>query len=142
MVASTRGHRVVLLDIGIGNADDGTGKLAYPDGSLAEELRSAFPRTRVVKSLDTLECTVMVNPGLLPEPTTVFVSGDDVDAKRVVVGLLRNLGWDDSQVLDLGPLRTTRATEHMIPLYSALRDALHTTDFTVRVVARRDGAQD
>jgi 8-hydroxy-5-deazaflavin:NADPH oxidoreductase len=123
---------VVLLDVG--NADDGAGKLAYADGSLAQELQAAFPRARVVKSLNTLECTVMVNPRLLPEPTTVFLSGDDADAKRVVTGLLRDLGWRDFQVLDLGALRTARATEHMIPLYYALRDALGTADFNVRVV--------
>ena len=123
---------VVLLDLG--NADDGAGRLAYPDSSLAEQLQAAFPRTRVVKSLNTLECTVMVNPGLLPEPTTVFVSGDDAGAKRVVTALLLDLGWDESQVLDLGTLRTARATEHLIPLYYALRDALGTPDFNYRVV--------
>jgi predicted dinucleotide-binding enzyme len=123
---------VVLLDIG--NADDGAGTLAYPDSSLAEKLQAAFPRTRVVKSLNTLECTVMVNPGLLPEPTTVFLSGDDAAAKRVVAGLLVDLGWDQSQLLDLGALRTARATEHLIPLYYALRDSLGTPDFNYRVV--------
>jgi 8-hydroxy-5-deazaflavin:NADPH oxidoreductase len=123
---------VVLLDVG--NADDGAGVLAYPRGSLAEELQAAFPRARVVKSLNTMECTVMVNPRLLPEPTTVFLSGDDAGAKRVVAGLLSDLGWHDSQLLDLGALRTARATEHMIPLYYALRDALGTPDFNYRVV--------
>ncbi|MFD3445820.1 NADPH-dependent F420 reductase [Microbacteriaceae bacterium 4G12] len=123
---------VVLLDVG--NADDGAGNLAYPDGSLAEALQAAFPAARVVKSLNTLESTVMVNPALLPEPTTVFVSADDLAAKAVVTGLLRDLGWDDPQVLDLGPLRTARATEHLIPLYYALRDALGTPDFNYRVV--------
>lgn len=123
---------VVLLDVG--NADDGAGNLAYPDGSLAEALQAAFPAARVVKSLNTLESTVMVDQALLPEPTTLFVSGDDAQAKSVVVGLLRDLGWDDAQVLDLGALRTARATEHLIPLYYALRDALGTADFNYRVV--------
>jgi len=128
---------VVLLDIG--NADDGTGTLAYPNGSLAEELQAAFPRTRVVKGLNTLECTVMVNPRLLPEPTTTFVSGDDVDAKRAITGLLLDLGWDGSQVLDLGALGTARATEGLIGMYCALRDSLGTADFNYRVV-RTSGA--
>jgi 8-hydroxy-5-deazaflavin:NADPH oxidoreductase len=127
---------VVLLDAG--NADDGTGRLAYPDGSLAEELQATFPGARVVKSLNTLECTVAVDPGLLPEPTTVFLSGDDPEAKRVVLGLLRNLGWEEPHVLDLGALRTARATEHLIGLYYALRDSLGTADFNYRVVRGAD----
>jgi predicted dinucleotide-binding enzyme len=122
----------ILLDAG--NADDGAGKLAYPDGSLAEELQAAFPRARVVKTLNTLECTVAVNPRLLPEPSTLFLSGDDEEAKRAVLGLLEDLGWDASQVLDLGALRTARATEHLIPLYYALRDSLGTADFNYRVI--------
>jgi hypothetical protein len=122
----------ILLDAG--NADDGTGKLAYPDGSLAEELQAAFPRARVVKTLNTLECTVAVNPRLLPEPSTLFLSGDDEEAKRAVLGLLEDLGWDASHVLDLGGLRTARATEHLIPLYYALRDSLGTADFNYRVI--------
>jgi len=32
---------LILLDLG--NADDGAGRLAYPGGSLAEELQGAFP---------------------------------------------------------------------------------------------------
>ncbi len=126
----------VLLDVS--NADDGTGRLAYPHDSLAERLQAAFPAARVVKSLNTFNRTVMVDPGILPERTTVFVSGDDADAKALVSSLLEDLGWLRADILDLGGLPTARATEHMIALYYAIRDALGTRDFNVRVVSNPD----
>ena len=125
----------VLLDVS--NADDGRGALTYPDGSLAERIQDAFPRAAVVKALNTFNRTIMVDPGLLPEPTTVFMSGDHADAKATVGSLLSDLGWQNEQILDLGPLRTAQAVEHMIPLYYAIRDALGTRDFNYRVVSTR-----
>ena len=50
--------------------------------SLAEQIQRAFPRTRVVKSLNTLTADLMAHPETLPEPTTVFVSGDDAGPRR------------------------------------------------------------
>ena len=38
--------------------------------SLGERIQRAFPRMRVVKTLNTMNCSVMVNPGLAPETTT------------------------------------------------------------------------
>ncbi|GAA2005103.1 NADPH-dependent F420 reductase [Microbacterium ulmi] len=125
----------VLLDVS--NADDGAGALVYPDGSLAERLQAAFPAARVVKSLSTFSRTVMVDPGILPKPTTVFLSGDDPEAKRVVATLLEDLGWAPEQLLDLGGLLTARAVEHMIGMYYAIRDAVGTRDFNVAVVWNR-----
>lgn len=122
----------VLLDVS--NADDGAGKMTYSDGSLAERLQEAFPSTAVVKSLNTFNRTIMVNPGLLPEPTTVFVSGDDRGAKSTVGSLLGDLGWHESQILDLGQLSTARSVENLIQLYYAVRDAVGTRDFNYRVV--------
>lgn len=123
----------ILLDVS--NADDGAGTLTYPTGSLAERLQHAFPGAAVVKSLNTFNRTIMVEPSLLGEPTTVFISGDDAQAKRTVRSLLSDLGWDEAQMLDLGPLSTAQAVEHMIHLYYSVRDALGTRDFNVRVVA-------
>jgi predicted dinucleotide-binding enzyme len=78
----------------------------------------------------------MVDPDLLPQRTTVFVSGESSQAKAVVATLLRDLGWGPDDVLDLGGIRTARAVEHMIRMYYALRDSLGTRDFNIRVVTR------
>ena len=100
--------------------------------SLAEQLQRAFPDTRVVKSLNTLTAELMVHPDRLPEPTTVFVSGDDADAKRLVTGLLTELGHRD--VIDLGGIETARGTEMWLPLWLRLMGALGTAEFNLKVV--------
>ena len=102
--------------------------------SLGEQLQRAFPEARVVKSLNTLTAELMVHPDRLPEPTTVFVSGDDADAKRLVTGLLTELGHRD--VIDLGGIETARGTEMWLPLWLRLMGALGTAEFNLKVVRK------
>ena len=57
----------------------------------------------------------MVDPQRLGEDTTVFVSGDDADAKATVTELLRAIGHGD--VIDLGGIETARGPEMWLPLW-------------------------
>lgn len=100
--------------------------------SLAEQLQRAFPAARVVKTLNTMNAHLMVQPDRLPEPTAVFVSGDDAGAKATVVALLRAFGWADP--VDLGDLTTARGTESWLPLWIRLWGALGTPDFNLKLV--------
>lgn len=100
--------------------------------SLAEQVQAAFPEAKVVKSLNTLTAPLMVDPGLLGEATTVFVSGDDADAKARVTELLTALGHAD--VIDLGGLETARGTEMFLPLWLRTMGALGTATFNIKVV--------
>ena len=76
--------------------------------SLGEQIQRAFPEARVVKTLNTMNCNVMVEPGKnLGERTEVFVSGNDVQAKATVTKILREwFGW--KSVVDLGDITTSR----------------------------------
>jgi predicted dinucleotide-binding enzyme len=103
--------------------------------SLGQRIQHAFPLTKVVKALNTINCDVMVNPQSLPGSHTVFLSGNHADAKRTVRRLLESFGWRD--VLDLGDISTARATEGHLPLWLALSKALGTMSLNVSVV--RDG---
>ena len=100
--------------------------------SLAEQIQAAFPDARVVKSLNTLTAPLMVDPGLLDEATTVFVSGDDADAKAAVTELLTAFGHQD--VIDLGGIETARGTEMLLPLWLRTMGALGTGMFNIKVV--------
>lgn len=100
--------------------------------SLAEQIQTAFPRARVVKSLNTLTAALMVEPTLLEEATTVFVSGDDADAKATVTELLVALGHQD--VIDLGGIETARGVEMFLPLWLRTMGALGTGTFNIKVV--------
>lgn len=102
------------------------------DDSLAEQVQRAFPETRVVKSLNTLTAELMVHPETLPESSTVFVSGDDADAKARVTDLLAQLGHRD--VIDLGDISTARGTEMYLPLWLRLWGAIGSATFNVKIV--------
>jgi predicted dinucleotide-binding enzyme len=107
----------ILVDVSnaIERGENGEpGVLVYPNSSLAERLQETLPGTRVVKTLNTMLFSVMTDPGILADAATVFVSGDDADAKQTVIGLLNDLGWSDEAVLDLGDIRTARGPEAMI----------------------------
>jgi 8-hydroxy-5-deazaflavin:NADPH oxidoreductase len=76
---------------------------------------------------------VMANPGQLGGGDhTVFVCGDHPEAKALVTGILRELGWRD--VLDLGDLTAARATEMVLPIWLRLMGALQTPMFNFKVV--------
>ncbi|WP_439937677.1 NADPH-dependent F420 reductase [Nocardia sp. N13] len=100
--------------------------------SLGEQIQAAFPETRVVKTLNTLTAPLMVDPGLLGEATTVFVSGDDAAAKATVTEILTGFGHQD--VIDLGGIETARGTEMLLPLWLRTMGALGTGMFNIKVV--------
>ena len=123
----------VLLDIG--NAAGPDFELLYPASSLGEQLQAALPRTKVVKSLNTLPGTIAVDPGSLPSPTVVFLSGDDADAKALVSGLIGDLGWAPEARIDLGGIGTSRAVERYFSLFAALMGHFRGTPFNLALVS-------
>ncbi|MDT0379757.1 NAD(P)-binding domain-containing protein [Streptomyces sp. DSM 42041] len=128
----------VLVDVGIGFTLDGA--LAHPGVSLGERLQAAHPALRVVKTLCTVTASVMRDPGGLSGPSTVFLSGDDAGAKAVVGGLLHDLGWPETALLDLGGIGTARGQEHFALLFLGVAGALGSHAFNVRVVPEADTA--
>ena len=102
------------------------------DDSLAEMIQRAHPEAKVVKSLNTINNALMVDPQRLGEDTTVFVSGDDADAKATVTELLRAIGHGD--VIDLGGIETARGPEMWLPLWIRINLALGGNDFNIKVV--------
>lgn len=101
--------------------------------SLGELIQRTFPQLRVVKTLNTMHCQVMVDPARVPGEHTVFLSGEDADAKKTVHALLTSFGWPDSSILDLGGIETARGTEMLLPIWLRLMGALGHTDFNFHV---------
>jgi predicted dinucleotide-binding enzyme len=65
--------------------------------SLGEQIQAAYPELKVVKALNTLTAALMVNPAQLAGGQhSVFVSGNDPDAKKTVIGLLTRSGTPTS----------------------------------------------
>ena len=100
--------------------------------SLAEQIQRAFPGARVVKTLNTMNAGVMVNPALVPGDHDVFVSGNDADAKAQVTALLRDFGW--RSIIDLGDITSARGVEMILPLWVGLMGVKQTPMFNFKVV--------
>jgi predicted dinucleotide-binding enzyme len=103
------------------------------DDSLAEQIQRAFPAARVVKTLNTLYCEVMVDPASVPGEHVIFTSGDDLEAKRQASELLGQFGWPRDRIVDLGDVTTARGTEMYIALYSRLFMRLGTGFFNISI---------
>ncbi|MCU1404781.1 MAG: oxidoreductase coenzyme F420-dependent [Glaciihabitans sp.] len=121
----------VLLDVA--NAVDNDLNLLYPNASLAEAIQVALPDTHVVKSMNTASIAVMADPGLLA-PSSVFLSGDNNEAKRVVRSLLGDLGWAEENIVDLGGISTARGPEHCFLLFSAVSQSDTGSIFNIHLV--------
>jgi predicted dinucleotide-binding enzyme len=102
------------------------------DDSLGEQIQRSFPDTRVVKALNTVHVDVMIHPDRLPEDTTMFVAGNDAEAKATVADLLRSFGW--RSILDVGAISSSRGLEMYLPLWRVLCAVQGTAAFNLRVV--------
>lgn len=94
---------------------------ATADNSLGQRIQTAYPSTRVVKSLNTMNCKVMADPSLVPGDHVAFLSGDDAAAKASVRELLEAFGWRPAQLVDLGGIDTAAATEMMMAVWMRVR---------------------
>lgn len=102
--------------------------------SLGEVLQRGLPNTRVVKTLNTVNSAIMVNPAMIRGAHSVFVSGDDAAAKGKVKDILRSFGWQ--QIIDLGDISSARGPEQYLPLWLRLWQSLGTADFNIAVVKK------
>ncbi|MEV0219210.1 NAD(P)-binding domain-containing protein [Streptomyces sp. NPDC050704] len=127
-----------LIDVGVGLSDDFT-ELAHPNNSLGELIQKAFPETAVVKTLCTMDSSVMIAPDSLEGPSTVFLSGDSDAAKQLTGRLLTDLGWAPSAQLDIGGIGTARGQEHFALLFMGIAGGLGTVAFNINVVTLPTG---
>jgi predicted dinucleotide-binding enzyme len=100
--------------------------------SLGETIQREFPDARVVKTLNTMNHRIMIEPRSLPGMSSVFVSGNDAGAKGQAKDLLRQIGWQS--IIDLGDITTARGTEQFLPLWVRLWSSLGTPEFNIAVV--------
>jgi predicted dinucleotide-binding enzyme len=83
--------------------------------SLGEEIQKLIPDANVVKSLNIVNCEVMVNAQKSGGDPTMFMSGNNEGAKTEVSSILNQFGWND--IIDLGDITNARATEMMLPIW-------------------------
>ena len=84
------------------------------DDSLMERLQREFPEARFVKAFNTVGSDFMVDPKFPDGKPTMFYCGDDEAAKKTVERLLREFGWETS---DMGSSAGARAIEPLCLLW-------------------------
>ena len=104
--------------------------------SLGEEIQKTFPEAKVVKTLNTMWCGLMVNPALVDGGDhTNFICGNDDDAKSKVKLLLNEFGWKNENIIDLGDISSARGTEAMLPIWLRIWGATQNGTFNFKVVS-------
>jgi 8-hydroxy-5-deazaflavin:NADPH oxidoreductase len=104
--------------------------------SLGEEIQKTFPSLKVVKTLNTMWCGLMVNPGMLNNGDhTNFISGNDAEAKQKVKSILNTFGWKNENLLDLGDISAARGTESVLPVWLRIWSATQNGAFNFKVVS-------
>ena len=101
----------ILVDVSNPLTPDMLGLTVSGQDSAGETVARTFPGARVVKAFNTVFAPVLAahQPGRdAATAPTVFVAGDDADAKAKVVALAAELGFD---ALDAGPLTNSRYLE-------------------------------
>lgn len=102
------------------------------DDSLGERIQTSFPDLKVVKTLNTVNASIMVDAALLPGKHDLFMSGNDADAKAQVKSLLaESFGW--SIIHDLGDITTARGTEMILPLWIRLWNTVGSPMFNFHI---------
>lgn len=131
----------VLVDVG--NPLDGSKGMPpslLPDlsntHSLGEEIQRRFPETKVVKTLNTMWAGLMVNPMMINNGDhTNFICGNSSEAKETVKQILKDLGWKEENILDLGDISSSRGMESWLPTWLRILNAKQSAAFNLRIVS-------
>jgi predicted dinucleotide-binding enzyme len=96
---------------------DATNRFATPSdsaGSAGQDLARMAAGARVVKAFNTIGAEHYLNPVIGGETASMFICGDDTDAKSKVAELIEELGF---AVVDCGPLSAAALTENLAKLW-------------------------
>jgi 8-hydroxy-5-deazaflavin:NADPH oxidoreductase len=101
--------------------------------SLGEMIQREFPEAKVVKTLNTVNCNLMVNPSLLSGEHDMLLCGNDAAAKATVKEILTDwFGW--KIILDIGDLSGARSMEAWVILWVRFMGTLGTMNFNLHMV--------
>jgi 8-hydroxy-5-deazaflavin:NADPH oxidoreductase len=103
--------------------------------SLGEEIQKQFPDSKVVKTLNTMWCGLMVNPAMIGGGDHVnYLCGNDQSSKIRVTELLKKFGWKEESIVDLGDITNSRGTEALLPIWLRVWAVTKTGAFNFKIV--------
>ncbi len=101
--------------------------------SLGEQIQRSYPEAKVVKTLNTVNAFLMVEPSKLAGDHSMFLCGNDEGAKGQAREILTSwFGWKD--VIDLGDITNARGTEMILPLWVRLYGHFKSPNFNFQIV--------
>ncbi|HEY1453988.1 MAG TPA: NAD(P)-binding domain-containing protein [Roseiarcus sp.] len=101
----------------IGGGPPVNGVLSYftpQNESLMEQLQRAYPGAHFVKAFNSVGNGQMVNPQFAGGRPTMFICGNDANAKKIVTQILDQFGWEAE---DMGAVEAARAIEPLCKLW-------------------------
>ncbi|TGK03043.1 NADP oxidoreductase [Leptospira langatensis] len=109
------------------------GLLTDSHNSLGEMIQKEFPDVKVVKTLNTTNCSIMVDASLIKGEHDIFICGNDAAAKKTISDLLvKDFGWKN--IVDLGDIVGARAAEMLLPLWVRLYGIYGHANFNFHIV--------
>lgn len=104
------------------------------NSSLGEAIQQLLPDAKVVKTLNTMWCGLMLNPELISGNNHInFICGNDGDSKAQVMALLNDFGWNSNQHIDLGDITAARGTEGYLLLWTRIYGATKNGAFNIAI---------
>jgi predicted dinucleotide-binding enzyme len=85
-----------------------------PNESLGERIQSVLLQAHVVKAFNSVGAGRMVNPTFHQGTPTMFICGDNAEAKQTVCGIIQQFGWEP---YDCGGIIAARAIEPLCMLW-------------------------
>lgn len=117
----------IVIDITNPLTADYSGLTIGHTTSAAEEIQKLAPGAKVIKAFNTIFASILQNGGKVAgQAATVFIGGDDSEARRRVAALAQSVGFS---TLETGGLASARYLEPVAGLNIALGYGLgHGTD--------------
>jgi 8-hydroxy-5-deazaflavin:NADPH oxidoreductase len=84
------------------------------DDSLMERIQKQLPGAKLVKAFNSVGNAVMYKPDFPGGKPSMFICGNDDDAKKTVTGILSSFGWETE---DMGKAEAARAIEPLCILW-------------------------
>lgn len=85
-----------------------------PNESLMEKLQQQVPEAKLVKAFNSIGNALMYKPQLPGGTPTMFICGNDDEAKKTVTTILSGFGWETE---DMGKMEAARAIEPLCILW-------------------------
>ncbi len=101
--------------------------------SLGEQIQKHLPNVHVVKAFNTVNAYLQTHPKEVVKGNhTVFLCGNNKEAKAVIVKLMKKYGWKD--IIDLGDIKSARGMEMLLPLWLEIWSTVGTAKFNFKIV--------